>query len=157
MSDTKNEPQLTPLQAAEAKREARKAKASAAHDAQLATDLDAIDALEELHGDSNVAVVRLDVRGYVPGLPAAVAARCPKPGELKRFRDQTKPQKDGRNRDVQPDHIAAVELVAESCLVYPDAEVFAKLCAARPGLAAQLGKEAVGLAVGREESEGKGR
>lgn len=138
----------------EARREARKAARKREADDQLAKDLDAIDALESTLGDSNVATVRLP---YTAGLPAAAAVRCPKPLEMKRFRDRVKPQKDGRNRDVETDPVGATEELAAVCVIYPaDKDVYAQLCAARPGLAAQLGKEAVRLALGAEESEGKG-
>lgn len=144
-----------PLKAVEAKREARKAQARKAYEARLAVDLDAIDELEIQLGDSNVAVVRLS--GLVSDdLPAAVACRCPKPVDIKRFRDEVTPTKDHRNREVPADREAACERLARVCLVYPDKDTFARLCEARPGIAVQLGGEAVKLAVGVEESEGKG-
>lgn len=138
----------------EAKREARKAAARKVADDALAVDLEAIDEIETQLGDTNVATVRV---GYISGLPAAVAVKCPSPGLMKRFRDRVKPgQKDGRNRDIEPDHVGACEELAAACLVYPaDKDVYAQLCAKRPGLAGQLGKEAVKLAVGAEESDSK--
>lgn len=143
------------LQRVEAKREARKAKARKAYEARLAVDLEAIDAIEEQLGDNNVAVVRLS--GLLSeDLPAAVACRCPKPAELKRFRESILPSKDSRNRETTPDKIGATEQLARACLVYPDKEVFARMCEARSGIAVQLGGQAVALAVGIEESEGKG-
>lgn len=158
MSEEKVEP--SPLEVAEARikqaEERRKRRADAerlAHAERLALDLDAIAALEDTHGASNVAVIRVP---YTAELPAAVACRCPRPAELKRYRDRTKPgQKDGRNREVEPDHNKATEEIAAACLLYPDAETFAKLCVARGGLQVQLGKEAIKLALGVEESEAK--
>jgi hypothetical protein len=149
------EPQLSALEQVEARREARKAAARKAADDALAVDLEAIDAIEVQLGDDNVGVMRV---GYTPGLPVAAAVRCPKPAELKRFRDRVKPgQKDGRNRDVSPDTAKACEELADVCLVYPtDRAVYAKLCEARPGLAAQLGSKAVDLAVAAEDAAGKG-
>lgn len=156
MADQKTdspEPQLSALEQVEARREARKDAARKAAENALAVDLEAIDAIEAQLGDTNVATVRV---GYTPGLPAACAVRCPLSKELKWFRDQVKTKKDGRNREVEPDQAAACEALASKCLVYPtDAAVYARLCEARPGLAAQLGKEAVKLAVGAEESESK--
>jgi hypothetical protein len=143
-----------PLAEAAAKRAERKAKAQKEADAALAVDLEALDSLEQEHGDSNVAAVRV---GYTPGLSQLAIVKCPPPKYLKRFRDRVKPgQKDARNRDVTPDAAAASEEIAASCLLYPSADVYARMCEARPGLAAQLGAEAVKLAVGAEESEGKG-
>lgn len=150
MADEKDE--RSPLEQVEARREARKAANRKAAEDQLAKDLEAIDALEAAQGDDEIAVVRVKAPA---GMPAAVACRCPKPSELKRFRDRVKPQKDARNREVEPDHAKACEELAAVCLLYPDREAYDALCAARPGLAAQLGKEAVKLAVGAEESEGK--
>ena len=138
----------TPLARVERLRAERKAAAQKAHDAQLAVDLEAIDLLEAEHGDSNVGVIRV---GHTAGLPAAVACRCPKPVELKRFRALVTPKND---RD-RPDNVAPAEQLGRVCLIYPDAETFAKLCDARPGLQAQLGKAAIELAVGAEEREGK--
>lgn len=151
MAEEKDE--RSALKQVEARREARKAAQRKAADDQLALDLEAIDAIETQLGDGNVAVVRLP---YAPGLPAAAAVRCPKPAELKRFRDRVSPQKDSRNREVQPDTAKAAEELAAVCLVYPEREAYEQLCAARPGLAAQLGGAAVKLAVGAEEAEGKG-
>lgn len=143
-----------PLAAIEAKRAERKAATEREANAQLAQDLEAIDALEATLGDSNVAVIRVP---YSKGLPAAAAVRCPKPLEMKRFRDRVRPQKDNRNREIEPDHQAAADELVALCRVYPaDAETYERLCAARPGLSGQLAKEAIKLAVGAEESEGKG-
>lgn len=147
--DKRAERKLSPLEQAEERRENRKAQARKEYETQLALDLEAIDALEIAHGDSNVAVIRLP---HTPGLPAAVAARCPKPGEMKRFRTQVTP----RHEKDHPDTVAATELLAKSCLVHPDAETFDRLCAARPGLCTQLGKEVINLSLGREEAAGKG-
>jgi hypothetical protein len=151
MSDPKDntEPKRSPLEALEDRRNARKAAEQQAYETRLVEDLEKIDELEIEHGDSNVAVVRVP---YTPGLPAAVAARCPKPAEIKRMRAQLKP----KHEKDRPDQEAAVEQVARGCLIYPDVETFAALCIARPGLSTQLGKEAIKLAVGNEESEGKG-
>ncbi len=145
--DTKDE--RTPLELAEAKRATRKAEVQKLHDARLALDLEAINELEITHGDSNVAVIRLP---YTEGLPAAVACRCPKPAEVKRFRHQITP----KHPKDQPDTIAAAEMLAGACLIYPDRETYDRLCLARPGLAGQLSGEAMKLATGKDETEGKG-
>lgn len=145
--------EIDPLAAVEAKREKRKAEAEKAYRARLAVDLEAIDELEAQLGDCNVATIRVN---SPEGLPCAVACRCPKPVEIKRFREESGERKDARNREVKGDMAAALEKLALVCLVYPDREVYANLLAARPGLGTQLGKEAVKLAVGAEESEGKG-
>lgn len=145
---------LSPLEAVEAKRAARKAAAEACREVQLASDLDAIDSIEAERGDSNVAVIRLP---YTRDLPAAVAVRVPSLAEMKRYRDRVRPSKDGRNRDVQPDQVQPAEEIGATCRVYPtDETVFRALCEARPGLLVQMGVRALELGSGREESEGKG-
>jgi hypothetical protein len=141
------------LDVVQARRRARKDAARKADDDAFAADLEAIDALEESLGDANVDAVRV---AYTPGLPAAAAVRCPTPVQFKRYRDRITPRKDARNRDVEPDPYAAAEELAAVCLVYPDKDVYKQMCAARPGLASQLGAAAVRLAVGAEADEGKG-
>ena len=137
------------IDAIEARRAARKAARAAEARAQLAADLEALDALEEAHGDSNLK--RLDVP-FTPGLPTLCVVRTPRPVEIKRYRDQVKPRGPG---DV-PDLTKAAEAVCAVALVYPAADVFVKMCEARPGLAAQLGSVALSLALGAEAAEGKG-
>lgn len=137
------------LEVAEQRRAERKAEARKAYEVQRAKDLDAITDLEVEHGDSNVGVINVP---FTEGLPTAVACKCPSPALVKRFRDRVKPKKDGH----QPDAVFAAEEIAGACRIFPDAETYAALCQARPGLAAQLGAKAIELATGRDESEGKG-
>ena len=132
----------------EARRAERKAKLAAQREEQLAVDIEALDAAELQHGDSNV--VRIDVP-YTPGLPTLALARTPRPVEVKRYRDSVRPK-----GDKAPDAAAAAEQLAAVCRIYPDAETLAKMAEARPGLNVQLGVAAVGLAMGAEAAEGKG-
>lgn len=142
------------LEKVQAKRKARKDAARLVEENALAADLEKINAIEESLGDANVSTVRI---AYVDAdTPVAAAVRCPKPAEMKRYRDRVKPgQKDGRNRPVEPDYAKAHEELCAACLVYPDAEAFERMCAARPLLAGQLGKAAVILAAADEEEQGK--
>ena len=78
------------------RRAARKAAAAAAAEAQREIDLEAIDALETTIGDSNVATIEI---AHVPGLPVLLAVRCPRPVEIKRYRDEIKPRRDGSPGD----------------------------------------------------------
>lgn len=139
----------SPLEIAEERRAARKAEARRAYEEQRAKDLDAITELEIEHGDSNVGVINVP---FSDGLPTCAAVRCPKPAELKRFRSRVTP----KHEKDHPDAAVAAEELAATCRVFPDETAFARLCAARPGLAAQLGAKAVDLATGKSESEGKG-
>jgi hypothetical protein len=150
VADPKHETaERSALEIAEERRAARKAEARKAFEAQRVLDLDAIDALEIEHGDSSVGVINVP---YADGLPTCAAVRCPKPAEMKRYRARIKP----KHEKDQPDTVAAAEEIAATCLIYPDKDVFASLCLARPGLGAQLGAKAVGLALGSDDAEGKG-
>ncbi|MFA5436663.1 MAG: hypothetical protein WC372_11550 [Candidatus Neomarinimicrobiota bacterium] len=130
----------------EARRAARKAALEEQRLTQRALDLEALDALEVEHGDSNVAT--LDVP-YSPGLPTLVAVRCPTSPELKRYQ--------ARLRERNPNPITAAEEVARVCVVFPSSDdpTRATLLDARPGLLVQLGTLALGLATGRAAEEGK--
>lgn len=139
---------MSDLEEVKARREARKAELRAKRDAQLAADLEAVDALEVEHGDSNIATLEIE---YVPGLPVMVAVRCPKTHELKRYRDTVKTKRDGSLGDP----IDAAIKVAAVCLVYPDKETFGRVIEARPGVDVQLGLAALKLASAKAEDEGK--
>lgn len=138
----------TPLQVAQDKRAARKAQLQLAADAQKAIDLDAIDGLEQQYGDTNVGVLHIP---HTPGLPSVVACKVPTGHMMKRYRDSVRPSKNG----TPPDYVTAGELLATSVQIYPDAEAYEKLCAARPGLHLQLGMKALELATASEAAEGK--
>ena len=146
MTDAKS-PQ-SPLEIAEAKREARKAAAAEARDAQAAIDTDAISELEACLGDSAVRALNVP---HAPGRVAKVAFRCPNAAEYKRYRDGIKQRKDGKPGDVA----AAHELLGASCRVYPDDAAFAALCEAAPGVVGHMGARAAALAAGEAEAEGK--
>jgi hypothetical protein len=140
--------ELSPLEQVKAKRAARKAAACADEDLARAADLISIDALEVEHGDSNVGVIHLP---FTPNLPTCAAVRCPKPAEIKRFRDRVTPKHEKHT----PDTAAAAEELAAVCRIFPDKDAYATLCAARGGLAVQLGAKAMGLAIGKDDAEGK--
>jgi hypothetical protein len=139
----------SPLEIAQAKRAERKAAMKRAEDFAKAADLEAISDLEEQYGDSSVAVIHVP---FTPGLVTACAVRCPTPVELKRYRSRITP----KDQKHVPDYTTAAEELAETCLVYPEREAFAKVCEARPGLKVQLGVLASDLGVGKAEREGKG-
>lgn len=138
------------IRALEEKRAARKAAAEDAEKAQLAIDLEAVDALEEEFGYNEIVAMRVP---HVPGLPVMVAARCPTEPEMKRYKHRLKLKKiDGD----MPDYNFAQAELAESTLKYPDKDTFAKLCAVRPAIKEQLGSAAAKLAQAHSEAEGKG-
>lgn len=133
----------------EARRAERKARNAAEERTQYAADLEALDALEVEHGDTNVASVRVP---FSPGLPTLVVVRCPHPPEVKRYRARVTPSRDGE----KPDYVGPAEELAAVCLRYPDRETYERMCLARPGIGPQVGLEALKLASGKAESEGKG-
>jgi hypothetical protein len=137
-----------------ARRAKRAASIEAQREAQLVVDYEAIESIEDELGPSNVSVVELNA--FAPGLPAAFAVKVMPPAVGKRYHDRLKPQQ-GRSGQMKPvDAISAVEEVGAVCLVYPPAgETRDALLDARPNLLAQAGGEAIKLAEGRAESEGK--
>lgn len=146
--DTQEKTERSALELAEERRAKRKAEARAAYEAQRVVDVEAVDALEIEHGDTNVGVI---IVPHSAGLPTCAAVRCPKPAELKRYRVRVTP----KHEKDHPDTAAAAEELADICRIYPDKDTYTKLCAARPGLAVQLGARAVNLATGKSEAEGK--
>lgn len=143
-----SETSMDPIEAIEAKRAARKERLEAERKAQYAKDLEAVDALEEQLGDSNVAMIELP---YTPGMPALAAVRCPTSHELKRYQDMIRPRNvDGKLGNATE----AMNQLGRSCLVFPEGDALAALLEARPGLPTQAGTEALGLAKGRAEAEG---
>lgn len=136
---------MTSLQDIEARREARKAQLESARSEQIAVDLEAIDALEVEHGDSNIAEVEIP---FTAGLPVKLAVRTPKPVELKRYRDRLR-----KNKDQQLE--AAQELAAVTWVYPSDKEVQKAVLEARPGVDGQLGVTALQLALGKTEDDVK--
>lgn len=95
-------------------RRAAKADAEVAkREEQFATDLEAIEALEEKLG------VRVhysaQVRTFVPGLPVVVGVRAPDPAEYKRlFSSINRAQGNGDAK------VAALLMLGNACWVYPE-------------------------------------
>lgn len=133
----------------ETARAERKAKLSSDAAEQALRDLEAINELELKHGDENIAS---DTVAYSPGLPTMWAVRTPTEAEIKRFRARVKPSKDGSPGD----GIAAAVELGSACRVYPEAEAYAKLLKARPGIDTALGTAALKLSAGAATEEGKG-
>lgn len=141
---------MSTLAEIEARRADRKAALAEQRDEQRATDLTALDELEASLGDNSVASIDVP---FTPGLPTLAACRKPTPAEMKRYRHQTKIKKiDGE----MPDMAGPAELVADSCLKYPDEATFKKMCEERPGIKVQLGLVALKLASAESAAEGKG-
>jgi len=149
--ETKPNPEEKPLTKREElqrKRDALRAELEKAEAVQEEIDLEEILKLEIEHGVENVTVVK---GLFVPGCVTRVASRTPSPEEIKRYRHRVKPKKLG---DVPNSQDAAAELAAVT-RIYPNLEAWEKILRARPGVDTQLGQQAVALAVGEEEAEGK--
>jgi hypothetical protein len=134
----------------EQRRADRKKANDAKRDAQLVSDLEAIEELEIELGEGSIAIV--EIPEHTPGCVTLVAARAPNSAEVKRYRFMASDKPGKRNEVIPGDAVGAAEQLAETCLKYPDAEAFEKVCAERPGLKAQLGTFAVQLVLGKAKS-----
>lgn len=136
------------LEAVEARRAAKREARRKEYEAQRAIDLAALDALEDEHGASKIAVVDVP---HSPGLPTLVVARLPKPAEVERYRSRVKDRAEKKG-----DPIKAAEELASVCLLYPARDVYDAIIAERHALHAQLGAAALTLSVGEAQEQGKG-
>lgn len=136
------------LEEIEELRATRKAAVEKQREAQLVIDLTEVNKLEEEHGDGNVVIVNL--AKFTPGLPSLLALKPPSPPQLKRYQDMCsgKGQKKG-------DPLAAAHLVADTCLLYPDKDIYEKILEESPGIKAIAGVAAVTRSAGSAEEEGK--
>jgi len=139
---------MTKLEEIEARRAERKAALDDQRKAQLAEDLEALDALEVEHGDANVARVNVP---YTPGLPTFVVVRAPKAAEFKRYKERIKSRRDG----TPGDPVFAADELGECTRVYPDKETFSKMLEARPGLTTPMGVASSNMGTGRADESGK--
>ncbi len=141
---------MSKLEQIEAERKARKEALQAQADAQREVDLEALNAAEIERGDTSVCYIDVP---YTPGLPTMAVARMPNPAELKRYRAGLKVVP-GEKLDIGSGNDAAATLGGAVC-IYPDQDLFAKMCEARPDLKSQLGSRAVKLAQGKAADEEK--
>lgn len=97
----------------EKRREERKAALAEAYEEQFEKDLFALDALEAEHGFGRV--VRMNIKGFVPGLPTFIVIRSPGGTPLyKRYTDMVRAA--GKNAAAIG---AAQEMLGEASIVYP--------------------------------------
>lgn len=133
----------------EAARATRREAAKAARDEQRLKDLEALDALELEHGDGRVK--DLDLPAFVAGLPTLVVVRTPQATEYKRFRDQQR-RAGGKGEESGK----SMDLLATTCVAYPDPETYKRVCDAFPGTHDAAGLAAIKLAEAKGAAEGKG-
>lgn len=137
------------LEEIRAKLDAQADEQDEARDTQEAIDLEALFDARQEHGITG-AVVAVKMPGYTEGLPLMAIARRPTKMEFKRFQDQTAKKDAGT-----PEAIKAAEQVATVCLVYPPADVLAKMVEVCPGIKIALGSAAVGLATAKAREDEK--
>lgn len=135
----------------EKRRAERRAKHDTARNEQEATDLEAIDALEEERGEP---LHTMTANGFKACVAVKVAFRSPSPIEYKRYCDQVgkaQQKADASARMTAQTNLAAV------CMVYPaDGEDRKALLDAFPGVLISVAIECAKVAELRAEDEGKG-
>ena len=139
------------IEAAEKRRADRRAAAAGAREAQHATDLEALEALEVEHADSSLA--RLDLDRHVAGQPTFVILKTPGSAQYKRFVDQVSRAAEKSNMAGRRE---AQDLLARSCWVYPAEAAQAAMLEHFPGLLVSIALRASQLVEGKAEAEGKG-
>jgi hypothetical protein len=145
MENEQEDRALTEVEKIEARRAERKKAIAKSRAEQYEKDLERVDALEQEHGDDRVAVLKMP--SFVAGLPTVVVVKTPSAPVFRRFRDMVRKSKQN------PDSIgAAQELLATSCIAYPDAETYKRMQEQWPSIHDNAGLEAIRLG----EAEGKG-
>jgi hypothetical protein len=129
----------------EARRATRKETTAKAREEQYVKDLERVDEIETEHGDDRVAVLK--VPSFVAGLPTLVVVSTPQPLVFKRFRQMVR--KAASNTEAMG---AAKDLLASSCIAYPDEVTYARMKDSWPSIHDNVGVEAIRLG----ETEGKG-
>jgi len=122
----------------EARRAARKAATAKERQEQYAKDVAAVDGIEQTEGDDRVRV--LTVPSFVMSLPTVVVVKTPTPGQFNRFRQMVR--KAGNNTEAIG---AAKDLLAASCIAYPDEETYGRMKEAWPSIHDNAGVEAISL------------
>lgn len=129
----------------EERRRVRKEARVLAREEQYAKDLEQVDKLEEELGDDRVAV--LETASYVAGLPVVVVVKTPSAAIFNRFRQMVR--KANKSMEAMG---AAQELLADSCIAYPEADTYKRMKEEWPSIHDSVGVEAIrlGEAKGKE-------
>lgn len=132
------------------KRAKRKAGEAAKRELQEAIDRGAIDALLELHGESNISII--ETRAFKEGVPVIAAVLNPGGTDLyKRYTSQVRTAKGN------PQAIGnAQDLLGEGSIIYPEGEALEAMKQWFPGLVPSAYVEAIKLAELAQEDEKKG-
>lgn len=130
--------------ALDAKRADRKVATEAARLEQYAKDLERVDELETEHGDGRIGVLKMP--SFVAGLPTLVAVLTPSQIIFHRFRQMVR-----KGAGDAEKLGAAKDLLAASCVGYPDEETYGRMKQSWPSIHDNVGIEAIRLG----EAEGK--
>jgi len=140
------------IKAVEERRAQRREAVDTEKQEQLATDLEALDALESEHGDGGVA--QLELARYVKGLPTFIVIRTPKGIEYKRFTDQVVKASDKGGTKEKRD---AQDMLARTCWLYPADDAAQKaMLDEYPALLLSIALRATQLVEAKANEEGKG-
>lgn len=133
------------IAAIEKRREARKVAGEEPRILQLADDLEAFERLEEQYGEGKV--VKLPLPYFTKGLPTFVVVRAPEEQYVKRMR--------GMIRQNPKNPGAAMDLLADKSVAYPDPDTYKNVRAEYGGIHDSVGNAAVELSQARKVEEGK--
>lgn len=128
----------------EERRAKRKEAIAKAREEQYEKDLEQVDKLEAECGDDRVGVLKMP--SFIAGLPTLVVVKTPTASVFNRFRQMVR--KAGQ-KTVEIG--AAKDLMAASCVGYPDQETYDRMREEWPSIHDNVGLEAIRLG----ESEGK--
>lgn len=107
--------------------------------------------LESAYPDGFASV---ELNAPIAGCPGFVAARDCTGAEFKRYQAGLKVRIVNKAAEVDGGTDGAAQL-GRACLLFPDEEMFKKMCAARPGLESGLGQEVVARAQTRKAEDSK--
>lgn len=143
---------MSTIEELEKRRTERRAALAKAYRDQLAIDLAELDRLEEERGAGQIVRINVDEARYYPGLVTMALYRLPSASEAKRWKDMSKPRKDGSPGDTT----GASDLLAASCRLYPDADAYRALSEHYAFVNTNGALGCIRAAEGQAEEEGKG-
>jgi hypothetical protein len=123
----------------EARRAGRRDATAKARTEQYAKDVEQIEKLETEHGEDRIKI--LEMASFMPGLPTVVVVRTPSEDEAKRFRQMIRRSGGKASEQIG----AAQDLLAATCIAFPDADTYARMKAAWPAVQDDAGLAAIHL------------
>ena len=140
---------MSSIEEIEKRRADRRKAHDDARDAQIASDLEAIDALESEHG----VLHTMTSNGFKEGVAVKVAFRTPSAVEYKRYCDMVGK---AQQKNDAIERRKAQETLAATVMMYPVDDARKAMLEAFPGVLISLAIEAAKVAELRAEDEGKG-